>query len=250
MNMAASFTVEGLDASHVFADTLDPETFDHFSRYDYHGWVPPQIRKDWIKAWTGSGEFLDIGCGAYPVSSDVEGCNLRGVGVDVAPEVVETYRQYLKDLYLFDIVNIDLEEIPSFRSRFNTVILSETLEHFRNPFEVLLKVKTFMRPGGRLLITYPNAFSVAQLLDYFIHWGKWHRFKTFNASHVYLVKRRALETLFKEAGFTVDHFDYRPSDIVEGFPKEHNWLWRKITKLAPTFLAHQFFYVLSKKDER
>lgn len=246
--MVSSFDIGGFDRSHVFEHTLNPKTFDHFSRYDYKGWVPPQIRKDFVRTWTGSGEFLDIGCGAFPVSMDVEGARQRGVGVDVAPEVIEAYAQYLKDLYLFDIENIALEEIPSFRSRFGTVILSETLEHFMKPLEVLRKLRTFIRPGGRLLVTYPNAFSIAQLLDYYMHGGEWSRFKLFHASHVYLVKKRELESLFQRAGFKMVYFDFRASDIVEGFPREQTRLWRHIASFMPSFLAHQFFYVLEREE--
>ncbi|MDP3727793.1 MAG: class I SAM-dependent methyltransferase [bacterium] len=230
----------------LYPHTLDTDAFEYFSKYNYGLWQPPQSRRDWIRQWTGPGEFLDIGCGGYPATMDVPSGGERGIGADIAPEAARRYRNYFREFYLFNIERIRLGEVPELAGRFNTVVMSETLEHFREPLAALRKAAAFLHPGGRLLVTYPNASSFAQLVDYYGHGGRWHRFRDFHRSHIYLVRKERLETLFAAAGLDIAHFDFRPSDIgIEGVPPESNRAWRMIAASWPSFLGHQFFYVLT-----
>ena len=231
----------------LFLHTIDSDTFKHFSNYNYEAWIPPKSRRDWINQWILPGEYIDIGCGGYPVTMDISDGRRRGVGVDVSEKAALRHKKYFKDFYLFDIENIELREIPDLLKRFETVVLSETLEHFRDPLPVLNKIKRFLRPGGRILITYPNAYSVAQYVDRATHRGRWHRFADFHENHIYLVRKHKLEVLFEKAGLVVKYFDFRPSDIIEGFPDEKSKFWKRIAQLTPSFLGHQFFYVLDLK---
>ena len=234
-----------IQKNRVFAHTLHQDSFKHFSRYNYKAWIPPRVRRNWITQWVAPDEYLDIGCGGYPVTMDIPSGQKRGVGVDISEGAAQSYKKYFKDFYVFDIEHIELQEAPSLLKRFGAVILSERLEHFHDPLLVLHKATAFLRPGGQILITYPNAYSIAQYVDRAIHLGHPHRFREFHASHIYLVRKRTLENLFAQAGLAIHYFDFRPSDIVEGFPREDTIWWKKITSLAPSLLGHQFFYVLS-----
>lgn len=239
--LSGLFLTPGL---HMPSHMMDPKALDYFARYDYESWKPPQVRKDWITSWVGSGEFLDIGCGGYPVSMDVAGGTERGVGADISLNAVERFRTYFKEFFFLDIENAKPSDVPQLQKRFSSVIMSETLEHFSDPAQVLGTVKSFLAPGGRLLITYPNAFSIAQGIDWLLHRGTWKRFSDFHDSHVYLVRKRELEALFATLGFSVVHFDLRASDIAAGFPNEKNSLWRRVAAAWPSLFGHQFFYVL------
>jgi 2-polyprenyl-3-methyl-5-hydroxy-6-metoxy-1,4-benzoquinol methylase len=245
MNTTVAGVLPGPDL-HLPAHSVNQAVFEYFTRYDYESWKPPQIRRDWVTAWVGPGDFLDIGCGGYPVSMDVPDGLTRGVGADIAVRAVQRFRNYFKEFFFLDIEQATSDEVPELHSRFNTVIMSETLEHFRDPTKVLKTVSTFIAPGGRLLITYPNAFSIAQLMDRLLHGGVWHRFSDFHDGHVYLVPKRELERLFASAGFRIRYFDFRPSDVIAGFPKERTAGWKGFAKLFPSFLGHQFFYVLER----
>jgi SAM-dependent methyltransferase len=233
-----------IPSTHNFSHCINTEAFEHFSHYDYKKWMPPKSRRNFVSNWIGDGEYLDIGCGGYPVTMDVADGKNRGFGADIAPEAARRYRHYFKEFYFFDIENIDLREIPQLCRRFSAVVLSETLEHFHDPRSVLLKVRRFLKPSGKLLITYPNAFGVAQYIDYLLHGGSWHRYKDFHESHIFLVRKNQLEKLFIEAGFEIVHFDFRASNVAGSFPSEGNRAWKYIACWMPSFLGHQFFYVL------
>jgi len=130
----------------MFLHTIKQEAFDHFSKYDYDSWKPPKARRDWVRSWVGEGEYLDIGCGAYPVTMDVKDGKERGIGVDIAPQAAHTYTEYFKEFYLFNIEKIKKEEVPGLVGRFSTVVISETLEHFHDPMTILEKLSWFLEP--------------------------------------------------------------------------------------------------------
>lgn len=231
----------------LFLSSVNLETFSYFSKYDYSNWKPPLTRRNWIKTWVQDGEFLDIGCGGYPVSMDVASSKLRGVGADISLGALKRFRHYFKEFLFLDIEHVCPREATMLRKRFPTIIMSETLEHFSNPFNVLKRIRTFLSPGGRLLITYPNAFSFAQYVDWVLHFGRWSRFEEFHESHIYLVRKNILEDLFIQSGYRIVYFDFRPSNLVANYPNETNQLWKFIARFWPSFLGHQFFYVLSKE---
>ncbi len=234
----------------VFKQTLDPVVFDYFLRYDYESWRPPLVRRQWIATHVGVGEFLDIGCGAYPVTADVPGGQQRGVGIDVTPQAALRYRDHFAEFYLMGIDRVQPTEIPELLNRFETVVLSETLEHFHKPSLVLEQIKRFMKSEGTLLITYPNAFSIAQRFDYISHGGRWQRFRDFHRSHVFLTSKTRLEALFRTVGFSVIEFDFRPSSLIGLFPPETSRLWKSITRHWPSLFGHQFFYVLRLTNKK
>lgn len=248
LNEAVEPSMEMLYANgvHRFPLSISPETFSYFKKYDYTNWKPPVIRRNWIKAWVQDGEFLDIGCGGYPVTMDVPNGKKRGVGADISLGALKRFRHYFREFLFLDIEHVREDETVQLCSRFKTVVMSETLEHFSNPLNVLGRVRTLLSPDGYLLVTYPNAFSFAQYVDWVLHCGKWKRFEEFHRSHIYLVRKSKLEELFKQAGYHTVHFDFRPSNLVGSFPSESNPFWKNITKFWPSFLAHQFFYVLER----
>jgi SAM-dependent methyltransferase len=231
---------------HVFPDTLDEEKFAYFEKYDYASWVPPVSRRNWITQNINAGEYLDIGCGAYPVTMDIPGGIARGIGVDISPHAARLYSRYFKEFYLFNIARISPRSVPELAQRFPTIILSETLEHFAEPEKVLETIRAFLAPKGQLLVTYPNIYSIAQRLDRFLHGGAHSRFKTFHKSHVFLIHKKALDAFFSDHGYRIVHFDCRPSDIVEGFPSESNPVWKRVARAYPSLLGHQFFYILER----
>src|SRR3989344_282202 len=90
----------------VFSNTLHSRFLEHFSHYDYDAWIPPKERRDWITRWVSDGEYIDIGCGARPVTMDIADGKNRGVGVDISSQAARVSKRYFKDFYLFDIENI------------------------------------------------------------------------------------------------------------------------------------------------
>lgn len=64
----------------------------------------------------------------------------------------------------FVVCNLLDDDPPSFRSAFDLVILAEVVEHLpMPPYLVLRKIRTWLKPGGMLLLTTPNLFRLRNL---------------------------------------------------------------------------------------
>lgn len=97
-------------------------------------------------------KVLDVGCGnSYlPVALKDKGCEITVA--DVSSEVLKGYSQFN-----IDGLVIDLEKVSQFESdlsRYDYVILSEVLEHTKNPEEV---IAVLSKHADNFLITIPNS---------------------------------------------------------------------------------------------
>lgn len=110
---------------------------------------------------TGS-DILDAGCG--------EGVTLeklvklfpkaRVVGLDAEPENLEICRKHGLPVW-----GGSLYELPFSEASFDTVLFSEVIEHLDAPEKALKEIFRVLRPGGRVIIIFPNdrSFLLARL---------------------------------------------------------------------------------------
>lgn len=96
------------------------------------------LMPDWLKAdiKDNSYSILDLGC------AEGEGVNLFGKvfsssrisGADISKAALERAREYYPD---YNFIECDIENIPE---KFDVVFSSNTLEHFKNPKEIIEKI--------------------------------------------------------------------------------------------------------------
>lgn len=98
-----------------------------------------------------SKKVLDVGCGnsRLPVALKDKGVDV--FVADISDEVLKGFGKYgIKS------IKVDLENISliSFDNKFDYIILSEVLEHTKNPEEIIEKLKDFT---DNFIITVPNS---------------------------------------------------------------------------------------------
>ena len=98
-----------------------------------------------------SKKVLDIGCGnsLLPVELKKKGVLVKIA--DISEEVLKGFKKYdIESLY------IDLEKIDSLKldGKFDAIILSEVLEHTKNPEEIIGELKKYTKS---FIITVPNS---------------------------------------------------------------------------------------------
>jgi 2-polyprenyl-3-methyl-5-hydroxy-6-metoxy-1,4-benzoquinol methylase len=142
-------------------------------RYGYTGLVPPWYRPigkllyffpskrpsiDFdvmcLPALAG-GSLLEIGCGSGTFLARMQrlGWNVRGVDPD--PEAVSWGRQ----AYGLDLLCGTLESIHLPADSFDVITMNHVIEHVHDPIALLTECQRLLRPGGRLIVTTPNADS-------------------------------------------------------------------------------------------
>lgn len=97
--------------------------------------------------------ILDVGCGTGELAELVKKRGCRIYGVDSSEEAVKKAKNRF-----IDIIQNDIETINSlpWEERFDIIILADVLEHLKNPLNVLIKLKEYLKDNGKFLISLPN----------------------------------------------------------------------------------------------
>ncbi|WP_096736023.1 class I SAM-dependent methyltransferase, partial [Brachyspira sp. G79] len=75
------------------------------------------------------------------------GCDVYGY------EINDNARVYAKNKYDIDLKSNFLES----KEKYDIIMLSHVIEHFKNPFDVLVKIKNMLKDNGYLYIEVPNS---------------------------------------------------------------------------------------------
>jgi SAM-dependent methyltransferase len=116
---------------------------------------------------------------------------------------------------------------------FDTIICAELIEHLENPYEFLRRIKTLLRPEGRLILTTPNplGFPVA-LLELFMV----RRF-FYTRQHLYYFLPRWAVRLIEGAGYNV-----------EAIKAVGWWLPFGVLGWCPVICSYQVIYVATPRN--
>jgi SAM-dependent methyltransferase len=116
------------------------------------------------------------------------------VGWDVSPGSIEATRRTLEVIGIDEKVELvcqDMFDAPSQIDTFDSIVVSELLEHLEDPLKALRSLITYLKPGGRILVNMP-ANSPAP-------------------DHLYLIdKPHEMTDLMKAAGFEVEKSELFP----------------------------------------
>jgi spore maturation protein CgeB/glycosyltransferase involved in cell wall biosynthesis/ubiquinone/menaquinone biosynthesis C-methylase UbiE len=119
-------------------------------------------RINWIVSMT-TGRVLDIGCseGILELLVAREGREIVGIDInhnalDYARNLINEESDSIKDRIKFIEANAYTLELP--KNSFDTLILSEILEHTANPREFLSHCLDFIKDNGKIVITVPFSY--------------------------------------------------------------------------------------------
>jgi len=65
----------------------------------------------------------------------------------------------------FTVCNLLEDDPPAFKEGFNVIVLAEVIEHLPvPPYLILTKLRSWLKPGGALLLTTPNLFRLRNVV--------------------------------------------------------------------------------------
>ncbi|GEM_PF-381154 len=98
---------------------------------------------------SGQGDFLKKAVQSC-VALEYVGFEMSEIGVEISQRKVPSALFYQVDLYFPpEIVNI-------YASKADIVVCSEVIEHVDDPIDFCIRIKDYLRPGGKLLLTVPG----------------------------------------------------------------------------------------------
>jgi 2-polyprenyl-3-methyl-5-hydroxy-6-metoxy-1,4-benzoquinol methylase len=124
---------------------------------------------------------------------------LECTGVDLDGDAIRE----LRDLKVFtNVIEGDvqkLSELPDSLGDYDLVIAGDIIEHISNPGLMLKGIHSFMKPGGRLIVSTPNAFGIASYIKYLR--GSFRE----GAQHVLCFNPITLRQLLERNGFEIEN---------------------------------------------
>ncbi|WP_374017405.1 methyltransferase domain-containing protein [Paenibacillus thiaminolyticus] len=125
-------------------------------------------RIHWICSQAKGQNVLDIGCSQGITEIILAREGKKAVGIDIEPEAIAYAKTSLSSQSESVQTNVTYEacSIFDYRStiKFDTVILSEVLEHFSSSASLLERVSEFMKQDSILIITVP--FGINDYIDH------------------------------------------------------------------------------------
>lgn len=170
---------------------------------------------------------LDVGCNrgqTGQILKEKTGC--RVIGIDNSRQAVKQAKKVLDRVILADVESNHLN--PG-KTQFDLIILSNILEHLKNPLAVLQGLKKYLKPEGCFLIAVPNIAFWSVRLDLLLGKFNYQEVGIISQEHLKFFTAATLKKLVEKAGLKIKK-------------AATNYLgWRdKIARLWPTLLASQF----------
>jgi 2-polyprenyl-3-methyl-5-hydroxy-6-metoxy-1,4-benzoquinol methylase len=107
---------------------------------------------------------------------------------------------------------------------FDAVVMLDTLEHLQDPLADLIKARSILKPGGRLILHTPDLGSLSRL----VLGRSWAVFSPLE--HLYYFRRKTLAALLRRAGFRlvgIRNFSRFNLDYVHDKDGRRGRAWKK-----------------------
>jgi len=207
------------------------------------GYVPLNERRHRahakLLAAVGTGKHvLDVGCSSCYLAAPLAARRNTIVGIELDAAAARDAQAFCEQVLLGDVETMDLPLEPG---SFDVVLLGDVIEHLSDPVDALRRLRRFLRPGGRLVLSTPNVANWAIRLSLLA--GRWRYTDRgiLDRTHTHLFTRATLRETIETAGYVVDRIDFSApvpgdSDLLDGAA-------RAVAALRPTLFAYQWVAV-------
>lgn len=115
----------------------------------------------------GKHRVLDVGCAAGVLGEHLkqQGCASEVVGIEIDTTSAKEALTKLDRVFCANLNQTSVDDVlKDFdRASFDYIICADVLEHLIDPWTILGDLVTFIKPGGRLVVSLPNVR----------HWSIW-----------------------------------------------------------------------------
>ena len=189
---------------------------------------------------------LDVGCACgtnlmwlkyYNPKARLQGIELNEKSAAIA--------RWFGDIEAMDVETLEREE---WKESFDYIILADILEHLRDPWSFLEKVRGFLKPDGRVILSVPNVCHVSNLWD-MLH-GDWEYQEEgiLDRTHLRFFTRKSFMKYLEEAGLSI--ISTEPNPLIG---EHHKRLMEGLLALEDTELSReeltalQWIFVVTKE---
>ena len=168
---------------------------------DKQDWYYAFVRKDIEPLLPArASRVLEIGCGGGGTLAWLKesGRAEWTAGIELSAEAAAVARTRIDEVLCGD-ANELLEGFP--KASFDLILCLDVLEHLVDPWTALSKLKTLLRPGGRIIASLPNVRHHSVVLPLLFS-GRWEYRDAgiMDRTHLRFFSRRGIAALMNRAG--------------------------------------------------
>ena len=150
---------------------------------------------------------LDLGCGSGALGqhlAETRSCTSDGVTLSEA-EAVHA-RPHYRRVVVDNLETCDLTALFA-GQRYDFIVCADVLEHLSRPEQVLNACRALLAPGGRLLISVPNAAYSGLLAELMQGEFRYREEGLLDRTHLRFFTRRSLTRFLAEQGWVLNSLD-------------------------------------------
>jgi 2-polyprenyl-3-methyl-5-hydroxy-6-metoxy-1,4-benzoquinol methylase len=181
------------------------------------------------------GRVLELGCSSGYVSERLVAAGNAVVGVDADADDARAAETVCERVVVGDLEAMDLPGEPG---SYDAVVCGDVLEHLHNHEEVLGRIRTVLKPGGRLVVSVPNVANAMVRGQLLLGRFRYTERGLLDRTHVHFFTLATLREDLEAAGFDVERVEVSVVSAIRPTA-----LRRVAHRLALAFrglLAHQF----------
>ena len=184
---------------------------------------------------------LDIGCSSGYLARPLAASGASVVGIELDPDAADAARTICDAVLVGDVESMELPLEPG---SFDVVLCGDVVEHLREPERTLSRLRPFLRPEGRLVLTTPNVANWAMRLS--LLGGRWRYTDRgiLDRTHTHLFTRKSLVETVTRAGYRVVSLDHTAPVPLVGTPTVER-VAHAVASVRPSLLAYQFLLAAS-----
>ncbi|PMP88653.1 MAG: class I SAM-dependent methyltransferase [Caldisphaera sp.] len=183
----------------------------------------------------GSNKVLEIGCGDGTTLVELKklGKAKYCAGVDI---IDINQKNKLDDFVLADIDN---EELPLPQRYFDVIICADILEHLKDPWSTLDKLKTYLKKDGILIASLPNVREIKTIFNIVFKGDfKYVEEGILDKTHLRFFCKKNMIDLFEKRGFVIQKMTHNLD------PKSKRYMLNKLTfGIIEEFLVIQYLII-------
>ena len=207
------------------------------------GYVPRNERRHRahakLLAAVGTGQrVLDVGCSSGYLAEPLSQRGNTIVGLELDPDAAREAERFCERVLVGDVETMELPLEPE---SFDVVLCGDVVEHLRDPVAALARLRPFLRPRGRLVLSTPNVANWAIRLSLLA--GRWRYTDRgiLDRTHTHLFTRATLAEAIEAAGYRDVRIDF--SVPVPGDSDALDGAARAVGRLRPQLFAYQWIAV-------
>jgi len=204
------------------------------------------IRKellDLIPHQNRSGSILEIGAGsgATMIYAKQNGYAKKIYGIELC--TVEDSFQESNEFENFLIGNVENMSLKYNEKSFDVILCGDVLEHLINPYEIVKKMKHFLKDDGVIIASLPNMRQIHMMIQIYLKGDfRYQEAGILDKTHLRFFCKKNMIELFESRGLQVERI-VSNSNLIGKTTK----LLNKLTfNIFDEFLAAQYYLVVRK----